>query len=419
MSRRPIVFAVVTVIVAGAAWSISQQRAPQREVGTPPLYPALSNKINEVARMEVKSQSGEVALVRDGGGWVIENRDRYPARFEEIKRAIIHIAELKILEPKTRLPDMYSHIGVEDISAPQSKSSQVTMKDASGQALASLLIGKERTTGGASEPARYVRKAGEEQAYLVEGDLQVSADPMDWAERELLSVEADRIREVTIEHPGQSTVTLRREKPADVDLELQGIPEGHKTRSAATATSLASALEALRFDDVRASDAVAWPAESTVTTLRGFNGLVAVVRTAKIDDRQYSRLEFSFDPAGVTAAADAQPKPEDEPPVIPVGEATPPAVRKEQAEVPVADEVKALNERVQNWIYVLPEFKRSMLTKTMEDLIAKQEAPKPPPAAPVDPLTVERFDSEGNPLPSDALVPIDPGVAVPPIEQQP
>ncbi|MGQ0656949.1 MAG: DUF4340 domain-containing protein [Chromatiales bacterium] len=411
MSKRTLLFALLTLFVAGAAWYISQLRAPQTDVGMPPLYPELGTQVNDVAGVEIESRADKVVLVNAGEGWAIENRDRYPARFEDIKRTILRIAELKILEPKTKLPQMYPHIGVEDVAADKSASTRVTMKDASGGTLASLLIGKERpAAGGPIKAARYVRKAGAAQAYLVEGELEVAADPMAWTDRELLNIAATRIREVTIEHPGKPALTIRRDKPEDIDLRLKEIPEGYKAKSAATVTSLATALEQLRFEDVRAKNTTAWPSDSTVTTLHGFDGLVAVVRTARIDNRSYSRFEFAFDPAGVTALPAAETPKEDTPSAAPIGDA-PAKPEPEKPEVSVTDEVKALNERVQNWVYVLPEYKQSMLMRTMDDLIAKQEAPKPPPPAPVDPMKVERFDSQGRLLPPDA--PATPGAPAP------
>jgi len=418
MRRKSLVYTFLTLVVAGAAWYISHLRAPETDIGTAPLYPGLSARVNDVTRAEVASRSNKVALVRDGDTWVIEDLDGYPARFEDVKRAILSVAELKIIEPKTKLPEMYPHIGVEDIAAENSASTSVVFKDAAGQTLASLIVGKQRAaTSGPIKAARYVRKNGEPQAYLVEGDLNISADPISWTTRELLSIAATRIREISIEHPGKPTVTMRREKPEDIDLLLQDIPDGFKTKSAATVTSLATALEALRFDHVRAKSAVQWPADSTVTTLRGIDGLLATVRTATAGDRTYSEFVFAFDSSAVStnAAAAAQTNPAS-PPTIPLP-GSEDAPSKEPPKVSVAEEVEALNGRVQGWVYVLPDYKQSMLTRTLDDLIAKKEDKKPPPAPlpPSDPLKVESFDKDGKPLLPDATPAPEAGLPMPPV----
>jgi hypothetical protein len=414
MKSKSLIAIAGTALVAGAAWYISHVRAPETDVGTPPLFPDLVTRVNDVKRVEIDSRSNKTVLVGDGAAWRIENRDGYPARFEDVKRTILALGELKIIEPKTKLPEMYTHIGVEDVAADGSNSMQVTLKDASGQSIAALIVGKERaSTSGPIKAARYVRKAGEAQSYLVEGELTLSADALSWTDRSLLSVPAARIREVLIEHPGKDPVRISRQKAADIDLTLDGVPTGHKVRSTATVTSLASALEELRFDDVRASTSVAFPADAVVTTLKGFDGLVARVRTATVDGKTYSQLAFDFDPAAVTADAGEIAKPA-EVPELPVadGEDKPePKTEEDKPAQSVADEVKALNERVQNWVFVLPDYKQAMLSKTLDDLVAKIELAKPaePVAPPPDPLTVEHFDEQGRPIPPPAGAPPAPG----------
>jgi len=407
MKSKSLIAVAATLLVAGAAWYVSHLRAPETDVGTPPLFPDLVSKVNDVKRVEIDSRTNRAVLVGDGTTWEIENRDGYPARFEDVKRTILALGELRIIEPKTRLPEMYTHIGVEDVAAEDSKSTQVTLKDAAGGTIASLIVGKERAaSSGPIKAARYVRKAGEEQSYLVEGELTLQADPLAWTDRSLLSVPAARIREVVIERPGKDPVRMSRQKATDIDLSLDGVPSGYKVRSTATVTSLASALEELRFDDVRAGGNVAFPADAIVTTLKGFDGLIARVRTATIDGKTYSQFAFEFDPAAVTAdAAEIAKQPEAPEPPLPGSENE--AKGGAEAAKPVqsvAEEVKGLNERVQNWVFVLPDFKQAMLTKTMDDLVAKVELEKPaePVAPPPDPLTVERFDEQGRLIPPPA-----------------
>lgn len=400
MNKKTLGFIVITVGVVAAAWYITGIRAPQTEVGTPPLFPELSARLNEVTRVEIRSRAGEVVLARESDAWVIDNRDRYPAPFEKVKRTVLDVADLKVVEPKTSRTEMYSRLGVEDVEAGGSASTLVTLKDGGGRTLAALLVGKAREggPGGVLKHARYVRRSGEPQAFLVEGELEVPADPMAWTDRELMDIASTRIREIGIEHPATPAVVIRRDRPEDVDLKLHYIPAGFKPKSTAGVTSLATALQELRFDDVRARAAIAWPAAATVTTLRGFDGLVAKVSSAEIDGRRYAAFEFDFDPTGVTAAATDPAPAADEPPVAPV----PPQGDRPQGatatKTSVAEEVKALNARLGQWVYVLPDYKQGMLTRTMDDLIAKIEEQKAPPATPPDPLKVERFDEQGNPI---------------------
>ena len=395
MNKKSTLFVLITLAVAVAAVYISHSRAPETEVGTPQLFPALAGEVNDVVQVEVKSRLNNVDLMKDGDGWVIANRDKYPASFEQVKGAILDLSDMKIIEAKTSKPELYSRLDVQDVDADKSGSTQVTLKDRTGKVLASLIIGKSRE--GHPSPLgalRYVRRAGEAQSYLVAGELNVNADPLSWTNREIADISGSRIRSVRLEQPGQTPVEIDRDQPSDVNFNLKDVPDGYQPKSTAMLTSLSTALEQLRFNDVRAKAALKWPDDSDVATLRGFDGLVATIRTATIDGRQYSTLAFSFDPAGVEKAA-----PNDKAKAADQGNDK----DKKDEKKPVPEEVKALNAKLGNWAYVLPDFKLKMLTTTRDSLLTKKQAPKPPvaePPPPKDPLKVEHFDKNGHLIPN-------------------
>ncbi len=410
--RRPPLLPVITVLAVAAAIWVAYWRAPSTDVGTPLLLPAFGAHVNDAARVEIVTRLNKTLLRRDGDRWLIENRDDYPAIFENVKGAILGLAELKILEAKTRKPDLYPRLGVEDVQSEKSSSTLMEVKDARGNGLAAVLLGKPREGGGEEGPmahTRYVRVQGQEQSYLVKGPIEVSADPMTWVRRDLMDISGGRVREVTIERPGGPAVIARRGKPEDLDLVLQDVPEDHVVRSTSVVTSLGTALEQLRFDDVRARRALHWPQQETVTTLRTFDGLTAAVRVAEIDGRKYATFEFSVEPGTLTNPV---PENKDEPPVIglegrrvaPPGpdEAKPPKLT-------VGRQVADLNAKVKDWAFVLPDYKFDMLTRTKDSLIAEKKKPAPPP--PVrDPLKVEHYDKDGKliPEPQPAPVPVKP-----------
>ena len=404
MNKKSTWFVLITLAVAIAAVYISHSRAPETEVGTPPLFPALAGQVNDVVQVEVKSRLNNVTLMKDGDGWVIASRDKYPASFEQVKGAILDLSDMKIIEAKTSKPELYSRLDVQDVDADKSSSTQVTLKDKTGKVLASLIIGKVRE--GHPSPLgalRYVRRTGEAQSYLVAGDLNVNADPLSWTSREIADISGSRIRSVRLEQPGQPPVEIDRDKPSDMNFTLKDMPDGFQPKSTAILTSLSTILEQLHFDDVRAKTALKWPDDADVATLRGFDGLVATIRTAAIDGRQYSTLAFSFDPAGVEKAA-----PGDKANAADQGDDKD---KKDEAK-PVPEEVKALNAKLGNWAYVLPDFKLKMLTSSKDSLLTKKQAPKPPvaePPPPKDPLKVEHFDEDGHLIPN----PPAPGATAP------
>ncbi len=359
MNRKILPFALgLTLAAVAAAWIVSVRRAPDTDVVKPPLYPGLMERVNDVARMEIRSQGSAVTLVRDGEAWLVENRDRHPALFEGVKRTAVSIADLRILAPKTRREALYPRLGVEDVDAEAAASRLVRLLDAKGEPLAELIAGRERTSDptAGDRKAMYVRKAGDAQSYLVEGEVLATARPTDWMDTGIVDIPADRIYAVEIVQPDGSTAAIARTSREVKDYALADLPPGQEARSLALLTSLGTALGALRFEDVAAAGKVAFPdAGASRASYRTFDGLVIDVSIAKVDGRDWARIAARFDPAAALAppAADAA--------------ATPAAPA--DAGDKVSAEAAAINARLSPWLYALPEFKVSMMTKKKDELL--------------------------------------------------
>jgi hypothetical protein len=381
MSKKSLaILAIITLVIVGAAWYLTEQRLPKTELAKRPLYPELLNRVNDIARIEVKTKDQDTVLVKQGEQWVIENRSRYPALFEKVKGAVLAIADLEILEGKTKNKELYPRLGVEDIETQGASSRQVVLLDQGGQPLAALIVGKKRTaTSGRSIPAFYVRKVGEPQALLVKGALEdLPEKPIDWTDQSLLNIDAKRIREITIEPPGQGPLRIHRKDASTQDFTLDNILKGTKLKSQTALNGLASTLEFLQFEDVVTRASFTPPPNPTVTTLRTFDGLIAKVTTANLNDKAHASFEFAYD-AEITAQAKETPATEEKKPSADA--AAKPAVSNQpaKAETPktetrpsVEEEAVKLNEKTRDWVYILPGYKATLLTKTLSDLTAPE-----------------------------------------------
>ena len=83
---------------------------------TTKVFPDLADKINDIAIIRVKNASGETIVKKSDKGWGLESRGGYPVEFEKVKEALMSLADLSALETKTSKPDMYTRLGVEDIT---------------------------------------------------------------------------------------------------------------------------------------------------------------------------------------------------------------------------------------------------------------------------------------------------------------
>src|SRR5207302_1615303 len=106
------------------------------------VLPGFIKKVNDVAELKVQRFAGTIDVVRWGDLWVMPDHGNYPVRYEVIKQNLVTMGELTTVEAKTAKPDLYDRIEVEEVTAKDAKSVLLTAKDAQGQTMAELVVGK-------------------------------------------------------------------------------------------------------------------------------------------------------------------------------------------------------------------------------------------------------------------------------------
>lgn len=371
--------AVITLGVIVAAWQISEQRAPQTEVTRAPLFPGLVDRVNDVRQMHLATAKHETRLRRDEQGWIIANKDGYPADASKVRRAILLFAGLRSVEPKTSTVERYARLGVSDLDDADAAGTLVALRGDEDAPLAALIVGHPRE--GSPRPQHYVRKPGDAQSWLVEGELEVEADPILWLNAQITDIDTERVREVRIEPAEGAPIVIRKAERGDNFFDLQEVPAGFEPKSKAMVSSAGAVLLDLRFNDVVRATRVADTDPLRKTTLRTFDGLVATWHDYDFDGEIYTTFEFEFDAQGVVAAvpapdaaAEAQAETStdasaaddatESPPADPNGPST-----DSEPTPSVAEEAAALTARTADWAYVLPAYKRRMIDREFDDLI--------------------------------------------------
>ncbi len=369
---------VLAVVLVAMAWKVSTDKAPQTEVTRAALYVGLLDQLNEVARIELRTAKEHTTLRREGEQWMVASLDNFPAEPAAVKRLLLGLADLQIVETKTSLPENYARIGVAD-AGDGSDSLQVELHDAKDARLLAVLVGHKREGGQQSQ--RYVRRVGEPQSYLVNGKVDVSADAITWLDAHIVDIDTARVRRVTIAPGDGAAVTIVKNKALDNFFELKDVPAGKVPRSKALVSSLGSLLLDLRFTHVAAAAGFADAKPLRQTTVQTFDGLVVHIDEFEADGKRYARFDFAYDASLVdaTAAGEAAAVKADEPPLVPGAEPNKPAestVPKESVE----QEVARLKARSAAWVYELPDFKQKILTKRLDDLVqvpGQEETPVP------------------------------------------
>ncbi|MGE0484329.1 MAG: DUF4340 domain-containing protein [Gammaproteobacteria bacterium] len=386
MNGRSLALGVVTLVVLVAAWKISEDKAPQTEITRSEFLPSLIDRINEVAAVDLRSATHATRLVRDGETWRISNKDDFPADAAHVRRTLLQLAALRGIEAKTRSPERYGRIGVDDIDQEGAEGTRVEVDAGGDEPLVSLIVGNARGDDGSQH---YVRRTAEAQSWLVDGALDVPADPIPWLDAGIVDVDTQRVRSVRIEVPGATPVLVTKNEPADNFFTLQDVPAGYAAKSKATVSSVGAVLLDLRLNDVAAASRVTGQAPVRVTTVRTFDGLVATLSDYVINDVTWTAFGFAYDAEGAVAARPAAA--DDAIPAAPLGEDGNASETSAEgaaaddtastAQETVTDEVSRLSARTSGWVYALPDYKRRMIERDFDSLVEEKKAEEPAAAA--------------------------------------
>ncbi|MBE0531879.1 MAG: DUF4340 domain-containing protein [Rhodospirillales bacterium] len=327
----------VTVVVAIAAVT----SVASRYAGTPvlhdesPVFKELEERLNSVGRFTVKTAEEEFTIQRDGADWSLVEKKGYAVDAERARTALFQLSQLRLAEAKTRMPERYPRIEVEDPTVKDAKSAQLTVKDEAGGVLADVIVGKAKTTLAGGAGGTYLRMPGDAQAWLARGALDLRERAADWLVKDVVDIDEKRIRRISTTPAAGEPAVVVRNSADDRTFVLEGIPEG-KTAKQDEMNAFGAVLSDLKLLDVMPANQKPLAAEAGARAeVETFDGLVIKVVMEESEKGIFAHFE---------AAANSG-----------------------QGEV--EKEAQAINAKVGNWVYLVPEYKLRPLLKAQGDLI--------------------------------------------------
>ena len=371
----------IAVMVAGVLIFSSEDKTTHPDQGRK-VFPELMSKINDVQEIVVSAKSGTATISRDEETWVVKEKSGYPANVGKVRELLIGLGELEILEAKTKNPELYDKLGLQDVAAEGSLSNGVMITGQDGTTMANAVIGTRRPAkGDSSQDEVYVRQAGNLQTWLAIGNLQIESMPGEWLSKTIYEVETKRVKAVQIAHPDGTMLELEKDQPDDSDYRLVNVPKKSKIQSQFTVNNMVSTLSVLTLDDVKSAKDVSSKGKKVVTAVfETFDGLEGTVKIWKDGEQHYVTASIAFNPTLIwkhqpkdaqkgespTKTDDAKKENEgdEKEEIIPEKPTIKPAVE-------VNAEVEALNKKISGWVYTIPKFRAETILKKPEDLIQK------------------------------------------------
>jgi len=324
----------LVVLVALAVIGQRQTTGPSDVAQTDDEFlPGLMGRLDEVTSIEIVGAGSEAIATLDRGenGWTVRERDDYSADLTKVRHTLLSLAEARILEAKTANAELHDRLGVEDVTADDAGGLTVTLH---GPAEPTAIV----VGDAAGDYRRYVRRAGENQSYMISRDPELGETPADWLDTAVIDLESGRVREITVTHPDGDIVRAAKASADEANFTVEGIPEGRSLLYDSVANVIAGVLQNLTLEDVeRAADD---STERTVTEFVTFDGLRLTVTGIERDEATW---------ISIAAATESD------------------APQADQAAA--MTQAQTLNERLSGWRYRIPSYKFEQLTRRMDDLL--------------------------------------------------
>ena len=321
------------VLIGIAIWLSSQRHLDRATMAGDLVLPGLETTLNSVTEVRLtKGDQTHTTLKKGASGWEVAERE-YPADSGKVRKLLLDLGALNVVEEKTRTPANYPRLGVEDTTSPQATGTRVAVVAAAKTY--ELIVGK--TSSGKSG---YVRVATAPQALLAAPMLSVDADPKHWLDHTLIDIAQERVKEVEEKPAEGAAYTISREKKEQTDFTVSNIPKGRELASPVVADPIAGSLGGMTSDDVH--KAAAPPADAKVSHVifRTFDGLQVDLAGRKDGTHEYINLAVTSTDKATT------------------------------------DEARKLSMQLQGWEYELPSYKYDAIFRPLDELLKPVEAPK-------------------------------------------
>jgi hypothetical protein len=302
MNRRQgtlLLLAAGALLVICGALFLSSQRNQPRDTQDAPLLPNLAKDLNSVTTLSVRkgSAANAVTLHQVSGQWTVAERGDYPADAVKLRKLLLDMADLKIVEAKTSNPASFAVIGVEDPASAGATGTEVNV--GTPQTKYVLIVGKPVGQGS------FARRGGENQSYIVQPALSIQTEPRAWIEPKLIDIASSAIQSIAVKPAAGAGYTLHRLTPAEPGFSLDGVPAGRKPLDAKDLEPSPGLLSNFTVEDVakagdidfsNATQAVITQADGKVLTLTGATlGEKRWLEVSSIPERAFEVASYRYD----------------------------------------------------------------------------------------------------------------------------
>lgn len=331
-------------------WAFLQSNISNRPVGGVVAGASLLQGFDPAAigSIVLQADGKTVTLLRQGNGFVVAEKGKYPAQTKQINYLITSCLDIQTVELITSDKANFAELGVSDDKP--IKAIKFYKPDKS--LIAGILVGE----AGKNSQGMYVRLVSSDKAYLSMNVHVLQTDAMYYIDRNLFEVKRADILKVSMDAPDGGYVITNE---PDRGVVLANVPAGKRTKSD-RAEEVFFLGAGLTFDDVR-KDPGNLKFDRTYTCELKDSAIYTVQLAAK-DGKTYAK--FFADVTDKSAVLKKNSVESDA------------ELKAKEAKLLARDKVADFMRRTQGWIYEIPARLAASLATKSADMI-EDEPVKP------------------------------------------
>ncbi|MDK1030846.1 MAG: peptidylprolyl isomerase [Planctomycetia bacterium] len=346
------IVAAVLLVITILLYSLGGPPSIEASIGAVLIQGLAPEAIHKIV---IKTQYDSATLVSESGGFVVAEKDNYPASVKQINDLLFKCLEIRTKEKISEVAANHAEFGVVE---GEKGAVSIAFLDAEGKLLIGFVKGKA-VDGSAGS---YVRLLGKDAVFTTESALWLETNPLDYIDEKLISVTKDELASVEV-RAGETAYTISRGD--DGKVALQKVPKGKRAKQD-DVDDVFRALVGLDMADVLPADGKAalafkWDASYTAHLK---SGLSYTLQLARDDEKHYARLS-ARGPKDETIN------------VLPTDSQD--ELKKKEAVIRAIETARTFAPRHAAWVYEIPVFSADSLRRPFSDLfedVPEEEAAK-------------------------------------------
>jgi len=343
---------ILGIITAGMiVWAVVQSGISSKP-GTEQTAPSyLIQGLNpaDIDSIVVGRADKTVTLKRRQEGFVVVEKDNYPAAASRINELITKCLDIRTAELYTDDRANHDDLGV----AEEQAEAVVRFLKPDSALLTGVVIGLTRETG----QGTYVRLVDDDKVYVTLERPWVNDWAMNYIDQSLIEVDDDAVESVTVSGPNEVYTLAKTSQTGAVVLEP--MPAGSRPKADEYQYVL-TAVKNLRFDDVSRQSGLKEKLDFDrrfTCTLK--DSTVYTLNIAQSDGKTYVTCDAEFtDPQPVTKEKTVESEEQ---------------LKQKEAKLLARDKANEFSARHKGWIYQISDYKAKLMVKKLSELVETEK----------------------------------------------